>query len=174
MMHLLVLGLAAVLAAAGCQSPESGAGGGAEAAPPTAGISQVDPSFPVGQVLYVPAYSVISMSSRDRTMPLAVTLSVHNTDQAEPMVLSSVRFHDTEGKLLREFLPAPLEIPPLATRDFLVERRERQGGGIGANFVVTWGASRAVSKPIIEALIVSGGTQGISFISAARVISEKP
>ncbi|MEM8603550.1 MAG: DUF3124 domain-containing protein, partial [Cyanobacteria bacterium P01_H01_bin.121] len=47
-------------------------------------------------------------------------------------------------------------------------------GGSGANFIVRWGAAREVSTPIVEAVMISTQSQqGLSFVSAAKVIEEQ-
>jgi hypothetical protein len=125
-----------------------------------------------GQTVYVPAYSEVFYGREGLTMELAVTLAIHNTDLDAPIIIQSVRYYDTNGSLVREYIDEPVEISPLATTGFLVEDRDRSGGW-GANFVVEWVAEEAVYEPIIEAIMVSTqNTQGISMISLGRVISQ--
>lgn len=125
-----------------------------------------------GQTLYVPAYSEVLLNGSDRTHELAVTLAIHNTDLDAPIIIQSVRFYDTDGELLREYVPEPIEVSPLATTGFLVEARDTTGGW-GSNFIVEWVAEEPVYEPIVEAIMVStAGTQGISMISLGRVISQ--
>ena len=125
-----------------------------------------------GQTLYVPAYSEVLLGGRDLTHELVVTLAVHNTDLDAPIVLQSVRYYDTNGELVRNYVEDPIEVSALATTGFLVEARDTTGGW-GSNFIVEWVAEEPVSEPIVEAVMVStGGTQGISMISLGRVISQ--
>lgn len=56
---------------------------------------------------------------RDRTIDLAVTLTVHNTDFEHTIVLTSVRYYDTQGQLLKEYLTEPRPLEALASTDFL-------------------------------------------------------
>ncbi len=127
-----------------------------------------------GQTIYVPAYSEIYYSSGGHTIDLAVTLSIHNTDFEHPIVLTSVKYYDTHGQLLKEYLAQPRSLGPLASTDFFVEAKE-QSGGIGTNFVVEWVAEQPVYEPIVEALMLSTtSTQGISFSSPGRVVSQIP
>lgn len=124
-----------------------------------------------GQTVYVPAYSEVFLG-RGLSMDLAVTLAIHNTDLDAPIIISSVRYHDTDGNMVREYIDDPVEVPSLATTGFLVEDSDTSGGW-GANFIVEWVAEEPVYEPLIEAIMVSTrGTQGISMISLGRVISQ--
>ncbi len=125
-----------------------------------------------GQVIYVPAYSEVFYGREGINIELAVTLAIHNTDLELPIIVQSVRFYDTNGQLVREYIDESIEIGPLATTGFLVEETDVTGGW-GSNFVVEWVAEEPVHEPIIEAIMVSTrGTQGISMISLGRVIQE--
>jgi hypothetical protein len=45
---------------------------------------------------------------------------------------------------------------------------------VGANFIVRWHADEPVHPPIVETvMITTESTQGISFLSTARVLSER-
>lgn len=125
-----------------------------------------------GQRVYVPAYSEVFLGRRSLTRDLAVTLAVHNTDLDASIFLQSVRFHDTDGNLVREYVEETLEVAPLATKGFIIESADRRGGW-GSNFLVEWVAEEPVYEPIIEAVMIStGGTQGLSMISLGRVLSQ--
>lgn len=125
-----------------------------------------------GQTLYVPAYSEVLLGGRDLTLELVVTLAIHNTDLDAPIIIQSVRYYDTNGELVREYIEEPIEISSLATTGFLVEAQDTSGGW-GSNFIVEWVAEEPVSEPIVEAVMVSrSGTHGVSMISLGRVISQ--
>lgn len=125
----------------------------------------------IGELLYVPAYSSIYNASARRSLALAVTLSVRNTDPARTLVLRSAKYFDTGGKLLKEVVTHPRALPPLATFEYVVDLTDLSGGS-GANFVVEWVSDAAdVSAPLVETVnlqTVSG--QGVSFSSRAVVI----
>ena len=124
-----------------------------------------------GQTIYVPAYSEMFITD-DRTMDLAVTLTIHNTDFEHPIVLTSVRYYDSHGQLLREYLPEPRQLGPLASTEFFVDGSE-QSGGLGTNFIVEWVAEQPVFEPIVEAIMLNtDNTQGISLTSPGRVINQ--
>lgn len=125
-----------------------------------------------GQTVYVPAYSEVFLGRENVSMELAVTLAIHNTDLDAPIIIQSVRYYDTDGNVVRDYIDEPVEVSSLATTGFLVEHRDTTGGW-GANFIVEWVAEEPVYEPIIEAIMVSTrGTQGISMISLGRAISQ--
>ena len=125
----------------------------------------------IGQTIYVPAYSEMFIA-RDRTIDLAVTLTIHNTDFDHPIILTSVRYYDTQGQLLREYLAEPRQLGPLASTDFFVDANE-QSCGLGTNFIVEWVAEQPVFEPVVEAIMLhTSNNQGISLTSPGRVINQ--
>jgi hypothetical protein len=158
----------------GCQSrfePNQGGpvslGGGVTRLGPEDAIPET-----VGQVLYVPAYSHIHTGNRGERILLAETLSVRNTDTTRPIILKSVRYHDSDGKPLHEELPSPVRLAPLASAEFFVKESDTRGGS-GASFLVEWVAEEPVNPPLIEAVMIStAGAQGIAFVRPARVIKD--
>jgi hypothetical protein len=111
---------------------------------------------------------------QDRTIDLAVTLTIHNTDFDAPIFLTSIRYYDTNGRLIREYLNEPRQLGPLASTDFFVESNE-QSGGIGTNFIVEWVAEQPVFEPIVEAIMLNtSNQQGISLTTPGRVIKQIP
>jgi hypothetical protein len=101
-----------------------------------------------------------------------VTLSVRNTDRAEAVYLTAVRYHDSDGRLVRDELPRPVRLAPLAAVEFFVRESDTSGGS-SASFLVAWRAARPVSEPVIEAVMAGTSmNQGISFTSPGRVVDE--
>ncbi|WP_413281571.1 DUF3124 domain-containing protein [Floridanema evergladense] len=126
-----------------------------------------------GQTIYVPIYSQIYVWERNRTMELTSTLSVRNTDRTNPIIIAFANYYDSNGKLVRKYLKQPIELPPLASTNFIVDQEDTTGGS-GASFVVEWVTQKPVSEPVIEAVMINaGGNQGISLISPGRVIKTR-
>lgn len=124
----------------------------------------------MGQTIYVPVYSHIYYENQQKSFDLSVTLSIRNTDLTHSIIVTSVRYYDTKGKLVKQYLEQPVELDSLASTDFVVERTDTSGGS-GANFIVEWIAQKTVSEPIVEAVMISAvSNQGISFISSGKVI----
>ncbi len=126
-----------------------------------------------GQTVYVPIYShVYHDNSQDHIMKLSATLSVRNTDSANPIILTSVRYYDTEGQLIRQDVDRPVALQPLASTSFFVATDDTRGGP-GASFIVEWAAEQAVSEPVVEAVMISTSfQQGISFVSPGKVVKQ--
>ena len=115
--------------------------------------------------VYVPVYSTIYAGQGFLHSNLAATLSIRNTSLTEPIVVREVRYFDTDGKLVQQYVDAPHNLAPMATADFYIDATDVRGG-TGANFVVIWAADAAASEPVIEAVMLGSiGTKGISFIS---------
>ncbi|MBE9207403.1 DUF3124 domain-containing protein [Nostoc sp. LEGE 06077] len=138
-------------------------------------IVTLDKNFRIatGQTIYVPIYSEIYHHNRQEIFNLAATLSIRNTDVANPLIITSVRYYDSNGKLIEQYLENPIQLEALASTEFFVNRNDSRGG-VGANFIVEWVSSTEISEPIVEAVMI--GTdfqQGISFISPGKVIRNK-
>ncbi len=135
--------------------------------------AEVDRNQIVGQTIYVPIYSHIYIRDKGRVINLAATLSIRNTDAQSPIRITSARYYDTNGTLVREYVNEPLRLAPMASTDFVVAEDDTSGG-VGANFIVEWGASIEVTAPVVEAVMISTASQqGISFVSAGRVIKDR-
>ncbi len=124
-----------------------------------------------GQLVYVPAYSHVYHGRGDAHL-LTITLSVRNTSLTSEITVNSVRYFDTRGKEVKSYLAKPVRLPPLATTEVLVDRKDSTGGS-GANFLVEWSANQPVTAPIIESVMIDTiSNQGISFVCRGSVISE--
>jgi hypothetical protein len=134
-------------------------------------VQVADLEIVTGQTIYVPVYPEITFGV-GKTLDLAVTLSVHNTDLAHSIVLVSARYYNAQGQLIREYLSQPVQLGPLAATDFFVEQYD-ESAGLGANFIVEWVAEQPVYEPVVEAVMIGTvASQGISFISPGRVITQ--
>lgn len=123
-----------------------------------------------GQTVYVPAYSHIYHGKGDPFL-LTITLSVRNTSVEREIVVKSVRYFDTKGRMVKSYLTKPVRLPALGTTEVVVTRDDTSGGS-GANFLVEWHASQPVTEPIIEAIMIATDSQqGISFARRGSVIS---
>ncbi len=128
-------------------------------------------SFVMGKTIYVPVYSHIYHQD-NLEFDLTATLSIRNTDFNNPIIVKSAKYYSTEGKIVREYVETPLELPTMATLDFIVGQKDRSGGS-GANFIVEWVAESQVTEPIVECIMIgTSGQQGISFLSVGKVIQQ--
>lgn len=125
-----------------------------------------------GQAVYVPAYSHIYIGDREHPFYLTVTLSIRNTDLNTPLTLGTADYYDSQGKLLRKYVTAPVTLGPFASIRYLVNESDKAGGS-GASFLVKWSAVKPINQPIIESVMIgTKSQQGISFTSRGQVIVE--
>jgi hypothetical protein len=126
-----------------------------------------------GQTIYVPIYSHIYIRDKSQALNLAATLSIRNTDARNPIQISSARYFNTDGKLIKEYATSPLLVAPMASAEIVIAENDTRGGS-GASFVVEWSSGFHVMDPVVEAVMISAaGQQGISFISTGRVIKNR-
>jgi hypothetical protein len=127
-----------------------------------------------GQTVYVPVYSSIwygNVDSRLKASKLLLSsmLSIRNLDPDNSIVVNTVRYYDTDGKLLKEDNLART-LAPLASTDVFIEFKD-DTGGTGAKFIVVWQADVPVNPPIIESVNTHfTGTQLTAFLSRGRPI----
>lgn len=123
------------------------------------------------QMVYVPSFSHI-LTQAGRSQPLASTLVIHNIDPQQDITISRIDYHDRTGRRLKSFVPNDVQLSPWESTNALVPI-DTAGDGIGANFVVVWSSQSPVLAPVVEAVMIGGtGTQGISFTSRGRTISQ--
>ena len=137
-----------------------------------AAISAEEIRLSAGQTVYVPIYAHIYSGVKGRPFDLAATLSIRNTNFKNPIVLESVKYYDSDGKLVKDYLEKPLQLNAMASTRYIIMEDEKAGGS-GANFMVIWKSEQHVNPPIIEAVMIGTHSgQGISFVSRGRVIKE--
>ena len=125
----------------------------------------------LGQTIYVPAYSHIYVGDREQPFLLTVTVSLRNVDTKHRITLTAVNYYDTQGRLLKKYLPQPLVLKPLESTRYVVPQQDKTGGS-GANFIVEWQAEKPVNAPIVEAVMIGAASQqGISFTSRGQAIT---
>jgi hypothetical protein len=124
----------------------------------------------VSGAFYVPAYSSISMSQGKLRVDFSVTLSIHNASETRPLVLRRLAYFDTGGKMVENYLKAPVALKPFSTIEVFVPTTDVRGG-TGANFVVDWAATGEIAEPVVEALMIGGlGSGHYAFISQGRPV----
>ena len=125
---------------------------------------------------YVPVFSNIyhgNLDSRGKpaSLLLSAMLSIRNTDPAHGITVRSVRFHDSGGKLVKEYYDQPKSIGPLGSTEIFVENKDSTGGP-GASFIVAWDAESPVNQPIMDTVSAYVfGTQTAIFTAPGRPIS---
>ena len=134
--------------------------------------SAEDIQLSAGQIVYVPIYSHIYSGIKGRPFDLAATLSIRNTNLQSSINIVSVKYYDTAGKLIKDYLDGPIELNALASTRYIITENDKAGGS-GANFIVVWKSDQQVNPPIIESVMIGTHSgQGISFVSHGQVIKE--
>jgi hypothetical protein len=141
--------------------------------PPQTIAAEITPKAVVaGQMVYVPIYSHI-YAKGGKPFLLEATLSVRNSDPKEEITIASVRYYDTNGNLIKDYLEKLVLLKPLATAEFLVAQKEIKGGS-GANFIVEWVSDTKVNQPVIEAVMIGiEGQTSISFVRTGVAIDKQ-
>lgn len=122
-----------------------------------------------GELVYVPIYSSVFYENGKQTLELAATLSIHNISPDAAVRITRADYYNTEGKLIKRYLPKPLTLSPLQTTNLVVERADTRGG-TGANFLVEWRGDDAPS-PLIEAVMLNATSNlGIALTSQGKVV----
>ncbi|HPD60741.1 MAG TPA: DUF3124 domain-containing protein [Thermodesulfobacteriota bacterium] len=126
-----------------------------------------------GQMVYVPIYSHIYHGDHEEhPLDLTATLSIRNTDPDYSITIISINYYDSEGKLLKNYLPNHLKLNPLTATRVIIQESDKSGGS-GASFIVEWESKSHVTAPLIEAIMIgTKGQQGVSFTSHGQVIKE--
>lgn len=132
-----------------------------------------------GQSLYLAIYShlyhgdVHPKTGKPSETLVSTHVSVRNTDPKSAFRVTSARYYNTDGKLLREYLPQPQTIPPLGTYELYVPRSDSSGGS-GANFIIEWSAERPINPPLVEALHADiREARTLLFVTTARPIQTR-
>jgi hypothetical protein len=141
------------------------------------GVAEVEPiqdsRLVAGQTVYVPAYSSVYTADQAHRFDLAVTLSIRNTDQQQPVIITAARYYGQDGQLVRSYLEKPMRIQPMAALEFFVTESDTSGG-VSASFLVEWVAEQSVTAPVIESVMIgTASTQGISFTCPGRVLADR-
>jgi len=165
------------LAAVACNrraTDDAGTGSAGERLQPV--TNRIPASGILRRTVYVPIYSSLYLGRdiNNDMVQLTSTLSVRNVSARFPVVIESVRYYDSHGRLVREHLPKPAELTALASVEFVVKEADTAGGP-GANFLVKWSGPSGVDEPLIEAVMLGrSANAGISFTSVGRVITNEP
>jgi hypothetical protein len=126
-----------------------------------------------GQLVYVPVYSHVYHGDYERKILLTGILSIRNTDPTHAITIVKADYYDSDGKLIKSYLPQPLTLKPMASTRFIVKESDTKGGS-GANFLVEWHAETEVNEPIIEGVMIGAAAQqGISFTSRGKAIKKR-
>lgn len=112
---------------------------------------------------YLSVYPLIFNVDENKIQALTATVSLRNTSVDDTLYVSSARYYNTKGEMIRVYFDFPIQLMPLET-DHIIINHTDNSGGTGANFVFEWAKMAGTTDPIFEAVMLSTyGQQGISF-----------
>ena len=136
-------------------------------------FSKVEKSaFEKTELVYIPIYSDIYFFDERHTMSLTSTLSIRNTSFNDSIYIFSIDYYNSTGEKVRRYNKETLLVKPMESVEFVVEDKD-DTGGVGANFVVEWGAKSGSQRPYFQGIMIgTTGQQGISFTTEGIIIQK--
>lgn len=119
---------------------------------------------------YLAIYSHIYSQTEHITHNLTATVSIRNTSKSDTLFLLAADYYNTQGKLIRNYLKAPIFLAPLETVEVVIAQGDTLGGS-GANFLFDWAQNQESPEPLFEAVMISTtSSQGLSFTTSGKRI----
>ena len=109
--------------------------------------------FKYKQTFYVPIYSDIYTDRDNRKVLLSATLSVRNTTLNKSLYINKIDYYSTDGDFVKSYVNSTIELPAMATLNYIVEKEEDKGGS-GANFIIEVEGIDDTVTPVIEAVMI--------------------
>ena len=129
-------------------------------------------AFEKTEQVYIPIYSDIYFVDSKHTFSLTATLSIRNTSFKDSVYVFAIDYYNSGGEKVRRYNESTLLVKPMESVEFVVENKD-DTGGVGANFVVEWGAKPGAQKPFFQGVMIgTTGQQGISFTTEGIVIQK--
>jgi hypothetical protein len=129
-------------------------------------------TLPQQEMVYIPIYSDIYYVDSKHTFSLTATLSIRNTSFKDSIYVFSIDYYNSGGQKVRRYNESILLVKPMESVEFVVENKD-DTGGVGANFVVEWGAKSGAQKPFFQGVMIgTTGQQGISFTTEGIVVQQ--
>lgn len=129
-------------------------------------------TFEKTEQVYIPIYSDIYYVDSKHTFSLTATLSIRNTSFKDSIYVFSIDYYNSGGEKVRRYNESILLVKPMESVEFVVENKD-DTGGVGANFVVEWGAKPEAQRPYFQGVMIgTTGQQGISFTTEGIVIQK--
>jgi hypothetical protein len=129
-------------------------------------------TFEKTELVYIPIYSDIYFVDSKHTFSLTATLSIRNTSFKDSIYIFAIDYYNSRGEKVRRYNESTLLVKPMESVEFVVENKD-DTGGVGANFVVEWGAKPEAQRPYFQGVMIgTTGQQGISFTTEGIVIQK--
>jgi hypothetical protein len=129
-------------------------------------------AFEKTEMVYIPIYSDIYYVDSKHTFSLTATLSIRNTSFKDSIYVFTIDYYNSAGEKVRRYNESTLLVKPMESVEFVVENKD-DTGGVGANFVVEWGAKSGAQQPYFQGVMIgTTGQQGISFTTEGIVTQQ--
>lgn len=129
-------------------------------------------AMPYQQLFYVPVYSNIYGDEDSPKVMLSATLSIRNTSLDHHIYVTKIDYYNTRGDYVRPYLTKSIELPPMGTLNYIVEKLDDTGGD-GANFVVAIESESKKVSPLIETIMIGTfSNKAFSFTSNSVIIAD--
>jgi hypothetical protein len=124
-------------------------------------------SLEIGET-YLSVYSEIYSLTEHRTHNLTATISMRNTNLKDTIYVSSAKYYNTKGELIRNYFDKPIFILPMETVEIIIDQMDKEGG-TGGNFMFDWKTKPDSNEPLFDGVMIStSGQQGISFTTSGK------
>ncbi len=127
-----------------------------------------------GGTIYVPIYLSFyySYGSSKDAYGLTSTACLHNTDPKNTIIVSTIDYYDSSGKLIKKLLFEPVKIGPWSSKEISL-LPETHPEDFGANLIVRWKADQPANPPLVEVMMVGQVlNRGVSFLTRGHEIKE--
>ncbi|TYB76428.1 DUF3124 domain-containing protein [Bizionia myxarmorum] len=119
---------------------------------------------------YLSIYSQIYSMSQHKTHNLTAMASMRNTSDTDTIFVTSAKYYDAQGKLIRTYFDKSIYLAPMETTEVIIEELDIEGG-TGSNFIFEWKKAENTSEPLFEGIMNSTlGQQGLSFSTTGKRI----
>ena len=132
-----------------------------------------------GQTVYLPIYAYVRYGDKDnkgaaKEEEVSTMVSIRSTEPERELRLLSLRYYNSDGKLLRDLLSKPRVLRPFQAAEFFIERRDIEGGS-GAAALLRWEADAPVNPPLVQSLHIEVKlNRALSFTTEGVVIERAP
>ncbi len=133
----------------------------------TATITDID-SLEYGKS-YLSIYSQMYSESEHRTYNLTAMVSIRNTSDEDTIYISSTKYFDTNGELVKAYHDDAIFLAPMQTIEIVIEEQDITGG-TGSNFLFEWYIPDGCPEPLFEGIMNSIIARGMSFETTAKRI----
>ena len=124
--------------------------------------------------IYVPVYKSFyqSYGSTRDAYGLTSTACFHNTDPKNAIIVYTIEYNSSNGKLINKLINEPITIKPWTSREITLQS-STDPEDFGANLIVRWKSEQPVNPLIVEVLMVGQVlNRGVSFLTRGYDIKE--